>query len=120
MVRPMNVNAFGLAAGRKHAKARRPLPKSCSAAVRHIEVCYLFGREVAATADPACREVILARKEAKSRTRTTGLRSKTTKASTRVDSRASRAQLEKKLEARPRELSEAREQPRAPAEGLCE
>src|SRR4051794_17179561 len=28
IVRPMNVNAFGLAAGRKHAKARRPLPNA--------------------------------------------------------------------------------------------
>src|SRR6516164_7727233 len=49
----------------------------------------------------------LARKGAKSRTRITGLRSKTTKAGTHVD-RLPRAELEKKLEARTRELAEAR------------
>jgi predicted component of type VI protein secretion system len=75
-------------------------------------VCYRFGREVAATADPTCREVILARKEAKSRTRTTGLRSKTTKASTRVDRlRAANADLKKKL-------AEALEQQTATSEVL--
>ena len=45
----------------------------------------------------------MARKEAKSRTLTTSLRSKTTKARARVDSRESREQLEKKLEARKQE-----------------
>jgi signal transduction histidine kinase len=61
-------------------------------------VCYLFGREVIAAADPTCREVTLARKGAKSRTRTTGLRSKTTKARTHVDRpRAADADLKKKL-----------------------
>jgi GAF domain-containing protein len=79
--------------------------KSCSAAVCHIEVCYLFGREAAAAADPTCREVILAPKGAKSRTRTTGLRSKTTKARTHV------ADLKKKL-------AEALEQQTATAEIL--
>ena len=53
----------------------------------------------------------MSRKGAKSRRRITSLRSKTTKASTRVSrSREPRAELEKKLEARTRELSEAREQ----------
>jgi signal transduction histidine kinase len=67
-------------------------------------VCYLSGREVAAAADPTCREAILARKGAKSRTRTTGLRSKTTKARTHVSrTRKPRADLKK-------ELAEAREQ----------
>ena len=62
-------------------------------------------------------EVILARKGAKSRRRITGLRSKTTKAGTHVD-RLPRAELEKKLEARTRELSEAREQQAATTEVL--
>ena len=56
----------------------------------------------------------MARKEAKSRTRITGLRSKTTKARTHVGAvRESRAELEKKLEARTRELSEALAQQKA-------
>jgi GAF domain-containing protein len=63
--------------------------------------------------------VILARKGAKSRTRITGLRSKTTKARTLVArDRKPRTELEKKLEARTRELSEAREQQAATAEVL--
>jgi len=63
--------------------------------------------------------VILARKGAKSRRRITGLRSKTTKARTYVDRlREPRAELEKKLEARTRELSEALEQQAATAEVL--
>jgi two-component system, NtrC family, sensor kinase len=86
--------------------------KSCSAAVCHIEVCYLFGREAAAAADPTCREVILAPKGAKSRTRTTGLRSKTTKARTHVDRlRTANADLKKKL-------AEALEQQTATSEVL--
>ena len=61
----------------------------------------------------------LARKGAKSRRRITGLRSKTTKARTHVDRvREPRAELEKKLEARTRELSEAREQQAATADVL--
>jgi signal transduction histidine kinase len=61
----------------------------------------------------------LSRKGAKSRTRITGLRSKTTKARTRVDRvREPHAELEKKLEARTRELSEAREQQAATSEVL--
>jgi hypothetical protein len=57
-------------------------------------------------------EVILARKGAKSRTRITGLRSKTTKARTHVDVlRAANAELEKRL-------SEALEQQSATAEML--
>src|SRR6516164_529078 len=62
-------------------------------------------------------EVTLASKGAKSRTRITGLRSKTTKAGTHVD-HLPRAELEKKLEARTRELSEAREQQAATTEVL--
>jgi len=63
--------------------------------------------------------VTLSRKGAKSRTRITGLRSKTTKARTRVDRvREPHAELEKKLEARTRELSEAREQQAATSEVL--
>ena len=58
-------------------------------------------------------------KGAKSRTRITGLRSKATKARTHVDRvRKPRAELEKELEARARELSEAREQQAATAEVL--
>jgi signal transduction histidine kinase len=61
----------------------------------------------------------LSRKGAKSRTRITGLRSKTTKARTRVDRvREPHAELQKKLEARTRELSEAREQQAATSEVL--
>jgi two-component system, NtrC family, sensor kinase len=53
--------------------------------------------------------VILARKGAKSRTRITGLRSKTTKARARVsDGPNSLIELKKQLEARTRELAEAR------------
>jgi GAF domain-containing protein len=64
-------------------------------------------------------EVILARKGAKSRIRINGLRSKTTKARTDVDRvREPRAEFEKELEARARELSEAREQQAATAEVL--
>jgi two-component system, NtrC family, sensor kinase len=59
----------------------------------------------------------LSRKEAKSRTRVGGLRSKTTKARTHVD-RVREPELEKKLEARTRELSEARAQQAATAEVL--
>ena len=59
----------------------------------------------------------MARKGAKSRTRITGLRSKTTKAGTHVD-HLPRAELEKKLEARTRELTEARKQQAATAEVL--
>jgi len=59
----------------------------------------------------------LTRKGAKSRRRITGLRSKTTKARTYVD-RLPRAELEKKLEARTRELTEARKQQAATAEVL--
>jgi len=63
--------------------------------------------------------VTLSRKGAKSRTRITGLRSKTTKARTRVDRvREPHAELQKKLEARTRELSEAREQQAATSEVL--
>ena len=70
------------------------------------------------TVDPA-DEVTLSRKGAKSRRRVTGLRSKTTKARTHVDRvREPRAGLEKKLEARTRELSEAREQQAATAQVL--
>jgi hypothetical protein len=61
----------------------------------------------------------LSRKGPKSQTRAGGLRSKTTKARTHVDRlREPRAELEKKLEARTRELSEAREQQAATAEVL--
>jgi GAF domain-containing protein len=60
----------------------------------------------------------LSRKEARSRARITGLRSKTTKARTHVDSREPRADLERELEARTRELSEAPEQQAAMAEVL--
>ena len=64
-------------------------------------------------------EVILARKGAMSRTRITGLRSKTTKARTHVDRvREPRAEFEKELEARTHELNEAREQQAATAEVL--
>jgi len=63
--------------------------------------------------------VTLSRKGAKSRRRITGLRSKTTKTRTRVDRvREPRAELEKELEARTRELSEAREQQAATTEVL--
>jgi transcriptional regulator with GAF, ATPase, and Fis domain len=62
-------------------------------------------------------EVTLSRKGAKSRTRVGGLRSKTTKARTHVD-RVREPELEKKLEARTRELSEARAQQAATAEVL--
>ena len=49
----------------------------------------------------------------------TGLRSKTTKARTHIDRiREPRAELEKKLEARTRELSEAREEQAAATEVL--
>ena len=51
----------------------------------------------------------MSRKRAKGIRRIAGLRSKRTKARTRVD-RVSRAELEKRLEARTRELSTAREQ----------
>ena len=61
----------------------------------------------------------MARKGAKSRTRISGLRSKTTKARTHVDRvREPRAELKKELEARTREVSEAREQQAATAEVL--
>jgi two-component system NtrC family sensor kinase len=63
-------------------------------------------------------EVTLARKGAKSRRRITGLRSKTTKARTRVDRVREPRELDKILEARTRELSEAREQQAATAEVL--
>ena len=59
----------------------------------------------------------MVRKGAKSRRRITGLRSKTTEARTYVD-RLPRAELEKKLEARTRELTEARKQQAATAEVL--
>src|SRR4029450_13999842 len=63
--------------------------------------------------------VTLSRKGAKSRTSITGLRSKTTKARTHVARvREPRAELEKKLEARRRELSEAREEQAATTEVL--
>jgi GAF domain-containing protein len=61
----------------------------------------------------------LSRKGAKRQTSVTGLRSKTTKARTHVDRvREPRAEFEKELEARARELSEAREQQAATAEVL--
>src|SRR5215468_8374380 len=64
-------------------------------------------------------EVTLSRKGAKSQRRNTGLRSKTTKARAHVDRiREPRAEFEKELEARTRELSEAREQQAATAEVL--
>jgi GAF domain-containing protein len=63
--------------------------------------------------------VTLSRKGAKSRTRVGGLRSTGTKARTRIGRiREPRAELEKKLEARTRELSEAREQQTATSEVL--
>jgi GAF domain-containing protein len=63
--------------------------------------------------------VTLARKGAKSRRRITGLRSKTTKARTHDNRiRESRAEFEQELEARTRELSEAREQQAATSEVL--
>ena len=85
-------------------------------------LCYHFDADlilsVRQTVDPA-DEVTLSRKGAKSRRRVTGLRSKTTKARTHVDRvREPRAGLEKKLEARTRELSEAREQQAATAQVL--
>src|SRR5215472_5369950 len=62
---------------------------------------------------------MLARKGAKSRIRINGLRSKTTKARTHVDRlREPPAELEKELEARTRELSEAREQQAATTQVL--
>ena len=64
-------------------------------------------------------EVILARKGVKSRRRITGLRSNKTKARTHVDGvRESRAELEKKLAARTRELNEALAQQTATADVL--
>jgi GAF domain-containing protein len=64
-------------------------------------------------------EVILARKGAKSRTRITGLRSKTTKARTRANrKRAHTSELERKLAQAQRELSEARGQQAATSEIL--
>src|SRR5262245_34919759 len=64
-------------------------------------------------------EVTLSRKGAKRQRRITGLRSKITKARTHVDRvREPRADLEKELEARTREVSEAREQQAATAEVL--
>src|SRR5262249_33271196 len=64
-------------------------------------------------------EVTLSRKEVKSRTHARGLRSTGTKARTHVARvREPRARLEKKLEARTRELSEAREQQAATSEVL--
>jgi two-component system, NtrC family, sensor kinase len=63
--------------------------------------------------------MILSRKGAKSRTRVRSLRSTRTKARTHVDRlRKPRAELEKELEARTRELSEAREQQAATTEVL--
>jgi two-component system, NtrC family, sensor kinase len=64
-------------------------------------------------------EVTLSRKGTKRRTRIAGLRPTRTKARARVGRiREPRAELEKKLEARTRELSEAREQQAATAEVL--
>jgi two-component system, NtrC family, sensor kinase len=64
-------------------------------------------------------EVTLARKGAKSQRRITGLRSKATKSRTHADRvREPRAELEEELEARTRELSEAREQQAATTEVL--
>ena len=64
-------------------------------------------------------EVTLSRKGAKSQTSITGLRSKTTKPRTHVDRiREPRAEFEKELEARTRELSDAREQQAATADVL--
>ena len=61
----------------------------------------------------------MARKGVKSRRRITGLRSNKTKARTHVDGvRESRAELEKKLEARTRDLNEALEQQTATSEVL--
>ncbi len=61
----------------------------------------------------------MSRKGSKSRTHARGLRSTKTKARTRISHvRESRAELEKKLEARTRELSEALEQQMATAEVL--
>jgi hypothetical protein len=63
--------------------------------------------------------VILARKGAKSRTRITGLRSKTTKARAPArHNREHRGELEQQLEACRRELAEAREQQTATSEVL--
>src|SRR6266568_3442209 len=64
-------------------------------------------------------EVTLSRKGAKSRTRVGGLRSTGTKVRAHVDRvREPGPELEKKLEARTRELSEAREQQAATSEVL--
>ena len=64
-------------------------------------------------------KVTLSRKEAKSRTHAPGLRSTRTKARTHVDRvRELRAELKKELEARTRELREAREEQAATAEVL--
>ena len=67
----------------------------------------IFGWPDRKGASDCADEVILARKGEKSRRRATSLRSKTTKAGTHVGGvRESRAELEKKLEARTRELAE--------------
>jgi uncharacterized protein (DUF3084 family) len=66
-------------------------------------------------------EVTLSRKGAKSQTRVRGLRSTRTKARTHVGrAREPRAELEKKLEARTRELTEARTQLAEARERLVE
>src|SRR5258707_1119366 len=92
--------------------------KITSSAQSLVPLPILPGRTGRGTSDCA-DEVILSLKGAKSRTRITGLRSKTTKARTHVDRvREPRAALEKELEARTHELSEAREQQAATAEVL--